>query len=804
MSVERSALNVERSAPHGAVFLSYAREDAAAARRIAGALRAAGVEVWFDQSELRGGDAWDTKLRRQIKDCALFVPLVSQHSEERSEGYFRREWKLAVDRTQDMAGGRSFIVPVVIDDTTESDAAVPEEFMRYQWTRLPGGEATSEFVGHVMHLLEAPRKHPALKPSLPRPPTLPPELKQAAQAKSAQPAAAPKKSVPPVALAIALGAVAVSLGLVFFVAKRDQREAAPAAPNLAAPAGSAPAAATDDKSIAVLPFANRSDDKDATTYFADGVHEDILTSLAKVRGLRVISRTSVMRFRDTVKPLPQIARELGVAYVLEGSVQRVGNKVRVTGQLIRAATDEHVWAEAYDRELTDVFEIQRAIAQEIARALAASLTPEEVQRVATRLTTNPRAQELFLKSRELGFTGASREESERRLREGVRLLEEAVRLDPQFVAAFGELVRKEGNMLFNRYVPESERPTQLERVRAALASVERLAPGSVQARLARGYFHYYAETDLNRGLAEFEAAQKLEPDNDDIRMAIALIHRRKGRWAEAVAGFEMVLQRDPLNRIAYEYGQVCYVNLRQERKADELLARALAAMPDDIDLAISRTYNAAIGLGDETAIDRFLGSLPAGYDPDGKISRMRYEQILNHRDYAAAEVMLNRPESPLIGGLRKRYGPGEPERTRALLAWLQRRPEAVRKHAQAALADVDSQAPSSRTLDTDWVLASAHALLGDMGKARQHLRAYVVAYEQGEDVGADLDIERRENNLLLYAGDYGGAIDLLEKRLARPDGPTVRVVRWNASYDCLKGDPRFEAVMKKAAQSQKP
>src|SRR3954468_15781098 len=136
------------SAP-GAVFLSYAREDAEAARRIADALRAFGVEVWFDQAELRGGDAWDAKIKQQIRECALFMPVVSARTQERHEGYFRREWKLAVERTHDMAAGVAFIVPIVIDNTLEAQAAVPEEFMRVQWTRLPGALPTPQFVEHV-------------------------------------------------------------------------------------------------------------------------------------------------------------------------------------------------------------------------------------------------------------------------------------------------------------------------------------------------------------------------------------------------------------------------------------------------------------------------------------------------------------------------------------------------------------------------------------------------------------------------------------------------------------------------------
>ena len=149
----------------GAVFLSYAREDNEAARRIADALRAFGVEVWFDQNELRGGDSWDAKIKQQIRECALFVPVVSAQTEARTEGYFRREWLIAVERTRDMAAGRAFIVPVVIDETREADAAVPEEFMRYQWTRLARGVPSPQFVEQIKRLLETPRKTTAARPS---------------------------------------------------------------------------------------------------------------------------------------------------------------------------------------------------------------------------------------------------------------------------------------------------------------------------------------------------------------------------------------------------------------------------------------------------------------------------------------------------------------------------------------------------------------------------------------------------------------------------------------------------------------
>lgn len=204
------------------MFLSYAREDAGAARRIAEALRGFGVEVWFDLSELRGGDQWDAKIRGQIKTCGLFLPIISAQTQARGEGYFRREWKVAVDRSHDMASGRAFIVPVVIDDTAETDAEVPEEFKKFQWTRLPNGEPTPEFVTLVKGLLEKPRK-PALKPDAPKPPTLPPMLKQAARARKAA-AAGSGDSKPPGKRVIPgwvwLGIAIVVLGLGVIIAWR--------------------------------------------------------------------------------------------------------------------------------------------------------------------------------------------------------------------------------------------------------------------------------------------------------------------------------------------------------------------------------------------------------------------------------------------------------------------------------------------------------------------------------------------------------------------------------------------------------
>src|SRR6516164_7600551 len=232
-----------------AVFLSYASEDAEAAERIATGLRAAGVEVWFDKSELRGGDAWDRQIRKQIQDCALFIPLISHHSQERLEGYFRLEWKLAVDRSHRMAAERSFIVPVVVDTTRERDALVPDSFRDVQWTHLPGGQASQAFVARVAALLGA---------SAPV---------ATANKLSPEPAASPKSQTRQSrTLVIVLGllVLAIATGGAWLI----WRSVGTRTPAMQGTSSGVPA--VTEKSIAVLPFLDMSEKRDQE-YFADGI-----------------------------------------------------------------------------------------------------------------------------------------------------------------------------------------------------------------------------------------------------------------------------------------------------------------------------------------------------------------------------------------------------------------------------------------------------------------------------------------------------------------------------------------------------
>jgi len=532
----------------GGVFLSYAREDTNAAKRIAEAMRAFGVDAWFDQSELRGGDAWDAKIKKQIRECALFLPIISAATQARGEGYFRREWKMAVERTHDMAASRTFIVPVVIDDTPEAGAEAPEEFMRVQWTRLEHGAPTPEFIAQIKRLLDTPRK-PSLKPDLPRPPTLPPEFKQAAQAKAEAASAAPKKSAPGAALWISLGAVAVSVGVVFFVTGRRgskeeamQASAPPAAvtaPDKQSPSLSAPPVAAEDKSIAVLPFVNMSGDKDSE-YFSDGLTEEILNALARNPALRVASRTSSFAFKGRTVPMDEIGRALRAASVIEGSVRKSGSSVRITVQLINAADGYHVWSETFTRELTDIFAVQDEIAAKIAQKLgggpaAPALAGEAVP------TKNLAAYDAFLRGRAAMTSGWSESASA----ETVRLFEQAVRLDPDYALAWARLAQALARIWSDGY---DRNASLAARASEAAATALRLAPGLPEAHRAQAYVAGTVHGDIEAANRELDVVERLRPNDPELPASRAHSERVRGRPGDRLAALALrAAEADPQN-----------------------------------------------------------------------------------------------------------------------------------------------------------------------------------------------------------------------------------------------------------------
>ena len=415
--------------PTGAVFLSYAKQDASAAKRISDALTAAGLEVWFDQSELRGGDAWDQKIRRQIKECALFVPVISAHTQTRAEGYFRLEWHLAEQRTYLMAHDQAFLMPVVVDETSDTEARVPERFRERQWTRLPGGVTTPEFCERVRGLLSS-------VPAAPR--------KEAAGAPAESPQHTPTRKVEGGRWIVAAAAVVAAVAVAYWVRSHGVQAPAASAGRTQATAEAATGAidqpkegvGPNEKSVAVLPFANLSDDKD-NEYFSEGISDELMTVLLRIPGLRVAARTSSFSFKGKNVTAQEIGSKLEVANLVEGSVQKSGNRVRVTARLSRVATGEELWSQSYTREVKDVFELQDELAESIVAELRGHLpgrqddAAKQVRAAEKGGTRNAEAYQQYLQGR---FFLA--QDSQDKAAGAVEYFERATRLDPSFALAW--------------------------------------------------------------------------------------------------------------------------------------------------------------------------------------------------------------------------------------------------------------------------------------------------------------------------------------------------------------------------------
>lgn len=751
-----------------AIFLSYAREDAPAARRIAEALRSHGLEVWFDENELRGGDAWDAKIRKQIDDCALFVPLISAHTQERNKGYFRLEWKLAVDQTHLLAEGIPFVAPVVIDDTREGDAIVPAEFMRVQWTRLPAGLPTPEFIAQLQRLLAAPAK--------------------AAVTASAPPAPVPAAPVPvartsrgPLLLAVA--AVGAITAAVFFalrpgVAEKGTPALAGSSP---APVAPPPASTASTKSIAVLPFTNMSEEKDSG-FFADGIHEDILTNLALVRELRVVSRTSVMQYRSTTKTMRQIADELGVAYILEGSVRRAGSKVRVTGQLIRAANDEHVWAKSYDRDITDVFSIQSELSQAIAAALSAALSPQEKQFLDRRPTENLAAYDAYAKARELRQRGSGNS------LEVAPLLEAAVRLDPKFALAWAELGSTHAQIYFNELDHSADR---LARAKAAIDTAVRLAPDAPEVIEKLGDYYYYGYRDYGHATEQYQRLAVLRPNDAAVFGSLGFIHRRQGRWAEALAELRRAAELEPRN---LRYGRTLAklaVGLNRFDEAAAVQGRIVALFPEMINEQAQLATIPFLARGSRREGAALVAQMKPAPKDEALALFLRKLWARSGGDWAEA-IRLDQQQR-YYDGFKEPHWSQDVQA--AVVLWASGNQAAARALAAQALpagqADLERK-PSARTWQA---LGGAHALLGNKAEALRCAQAAKDLVPESNDAITGPDMSLAYAVVLAWVGEKDRALAELARLLRTPFGANMYAVKFGPDWFPLRGDPRFEALV---------
>jgi TolB-like protein/Flp pilus assembly protein TadD len=776
--------------PPRAVFLSYASQDTKAARRICESLRAAGLEVWFDQNELVGGDAWDQKIRGQIKACALFVPLISAESQARREGYFRLEWKLAAQRTHTIADGTPFLLPVVIDATRDAEALAPEEFRTVQWTRLPAGETSAAFVARVKQLLG------------PADPVVGARLVRAQEDGRGQATPLPpKRSTFPWTIA---ALAVVVLGLVAFIALRPAAKETPATPaksvaeTKVAASSTSVAPQVDAKSIAVLPFVNRSAEK-ADEFFTDGIHEDILTNLAHIRELHVVSRTSVMDYRGTAKKIPQIARELNVAFILEGSVQRAGNKVRVTGQLIRAANDEHVWAESYDRDLSDVFAIQSELAQKIAGALQATLSPAEQKLIAKRPTENSAAYDAFLKGRGVRagmVIGPALQEQE-------AAFQRAVDLDSKFSLAWGELAVV--HALFAS-TGLDQTPARVAKADAAMAKALALEPESPEVLRLLGRYADAAHNDFPRAIAALEKLTRLQP-NDGLSWAeLAGVERDRYDWSPALVHARKATQLEPAS-VGFANQLVSFYIAT--RHGDEALAeqrRVLALRPGDIEQARKLAVLVFQATGDPKPAEAFFTALtPAQANtPDMIFARKGWDFLLGDlqhylqldRVFPYHPDLLTLESNPYL----------QPYAELSAIAFLGVGDMAGARARLGEFADrVRADVANHPAVANFWSgLAVSEAILGHREEALKAARQSVELSKAQRGIGQANSVWRF-NAIVAQAwvGEKDLAFAELEQLLRLPmasniftQGPlTVYGLRTSPILQPLKNDPRWEALL---------
>ena len=759
-------MSVESAPASRAVFLSYASQDAEAARRICEALRSDGVDVWFDQEGgLEHGDEWDAKIRKQIKECVLFIPLISANTQARHEGYFRLEWELAADRAMSIASGVPFILPVVIDDTREPDALVPDRFRKVQWTRLPGGvvppDVHARFLklwSHRVGLVSHEEKRAATAPGN----------------TASSPAPARSK---PYALMAAVAVAVVALAGWWF-SRSDAPKSVPVAatPKVAVevkptppPLPTAPAA--NDKSLVVLPLENLSPDPE-NAFFTDGMHADIIAAVSRLPDLKVISRTSALHFKDSKASLPEIARSLGAANVITGSVRRAGNQVRIQLELRRASDEALIWSPTYNRELKDALGIQSEIASEVARLLQArQMTGTSAG--AKLYTTNPEAYDFFLKGSQLFYSSSN--SSPAVIDEYCGLFSQAVKLDPTFAYAAGYL--SAAHVQGYQAVKDSARRT-FHAVEAKRWADVSLGLSGENGSITMAYYLYLIAGDSEQAFEFAQRALLVLPNDAVAHNVMSLVLGSLGRLPEAVEEQKRAIELDPYNLLTFGNLAKMLVKLRRGPEWEALCAQAVAS-------GVASVGNFQMA----DARFRLRGEVPADLAAISGNARLpwlalarRWEEFVQASEAALAD-------------------PGVPDLTRcdrlcnqALALRQLRRMAEASKVGAAAQAVAEKFAPGAPDGNHQLVILAREAA-GQIDEAVAMARKYVNEVAMGKRLSERWSRELLLARLCARAGRTREGIALVKHLIEVPSQLTVPMLRAESDWDSLRDDPEFKALL---------
>jgi len=587
--------------------------------------------------------------------------------------------------------------------------------------------------------------------------------------------------------AVIVTAAVLAATLLAFQFVRTRRSATTELPKQSA------STATLDKSVAVLPFENLSSDKE-NAFFAQGIQDEIITTLSKISGLRVISRTSTAHYNSAPENLPEIAQQLRVSHVLEGSVQKVGERVHINVQLIQAGSDAHLWAQSYDRQLTDIFSVEAEVAKSIADSLSATLSPQEKAQVEAKPTDNADAYVLYLRARDYQTRPDNLMQD---FRSAMRLFEQAIALDPKFALAHARLAATTSN-LYHFYEPTE--PLKQKAHAEALESL-RLQPNLGEGHLALGLYHYYMEGDYDAALRELDLAAHALPNDGDVGLYTAAVERRRGHWTQALAAYKHAEEIDPRNSVMLYDASQTYFGLRDWRTAAERMDRVLALFPDSFNVKIQRAYIEFFWKGSTAPIKAALETLPPNLDPDGVVTFARWDMSLMNRDVVAAEKALAACQLETIAS---QTGVPLPK------SYLQACIDLVRGDAGKARAEFEAARPAiEKTVANSPQDGVRHAQLGllyaFLGRKEDALREGQQAMELKpitHDVIEGAVVEDFYTLNCARLGETDEAIRRIERLLTTPFGVdyadesvTLSDLRQRWEWDPLRKDSRFQKIL---------
>jgi len=556
--------------------------------------------------------------------------------------------------------------------------------------------------------------------------------------------------------------------------------------------------AAPEKSIAVLPFENLSEEK-ANAYFADGVQDEILTDLAKVADLKVISRTSVMQYKNAaMRNLREIAQQLGVSHVLEGSVQRAANRIRVNAQLIDARTDAHLWAEHYDRPLDDVFAIQSEIAKTIADQLQAKISLSEKAAIEKAPTTNLVAYDRYLRAQELFADTSDPIHAREKLPQAAHLLEEAVTLDPHFLPAWCLLSRIHGVTYFRGH---DHTPARLDLAYATVQAALRLQEDAGEAHLALANYYYHGFRDYQRARSELAIARQTLPNSADVFRYTGFIDRREGHWEAATRNLERAVELDPRNFFILQQLALTYQS--QRRYADEARTydRALTIVPADPNTRILRALIALDWRADIKPFQATLATLVAE-NPSvaADVDLPRYA-LCERTAAAATRTLTNYPREGVVNnGVNFPY-----------VYWEGAVARYQGDSAKARTAFTAARREMEKTVEQQPDFAAALSLLGmiDAGLERKEeaLRegrrsCELLPISKDAIDGADLAINLAQ--IYAWTGEKDRAIEQIAAVEHVPNTLSYGLLKLHPYWDSLRGDPRFEKIVASLAPKTNP